>query len=140
MGWLITKTLVDPVFDVDHRNRMRFVRTIFAMLVALGLTLSPVSAALARAHMVKCDHGQMIKDAQTTTTEQMNSAEPDDCPCCKGAANCPPSSCEANCASVQAVLADSKDLPRPLPTALSITPLVMLHWPTSPPDPPPPRV
>ena len=118
---------------------MRVVRTIFAIWFALGLTLSPVASALARAHMVKCDHVQMMKEAQTPD-EQMTSAEQDDCACCEGAAKCPPSFCAAKCAGSTAVLAGDIGLSKPLRAIVSAEPLAMMHWPTSPPDPPPPRV
>lgn len=118
---------------------MRAGRTIVAMLIALGLSLYPVAADLARAHMVKCDHEQMMQDAQPAPDEQVVSADQDDCMCCKGDAKCPPSFCAAKCASGQAVVASDNVLPRLLRATLSVEPLTMIHWPTSPPDPPPPR-
>ncbi len=118
---------------------MRIVRTIFAVLIALGLTLSPIAADLARAHMVKCGHEQMMKDAQAAADEQAVSSDQDDCTCCKGAAKCPPSVCAAMCANVQAILSTHINIPRPLRSILNAELLAMMHWPTSPPDPPPPR-
>lgn len=123
----------------DYQGIMRIVRTIFAMLIALGLTLSPVAADLARAHMVKCDHEQMMKDAQMTSDNQVVVADRDDCACCKGAAKCPPASCAAKCANSPVVLASDTGLPRLLRAAFIAVPVAMAHWPTSPPDPPPPR-
>lgn len=119
---------------------MGIVRTILAVFVALGLTLSPVAADLARAQMAQSDHQQMMSGAQSKPDQRLVSADQDDCTCCKGAAKCPPAFCAAICAGTQAALAGKISLPKPLRAALSVEPLAMMHWPTSPPDPPPPRV
>ena len=118
---------------------MRFVRTIFTLLIALGLTLSPVAADLARAHMVKCDHVLLMKDAQPAPDHQLTAVGDDDRGCCKGAAKCPPSTCAAKCASGQAILQGNTVLVNLERTILIAAPLAILHWPSLPPDPPPPR-
>lgn len=122
-----------------YHGVMRIVRTIFAMLIALGLTLAPVAAGLARAQMVKCDHEQMMQDAQPVSNEQMTAADQDDCACCQGAAKCPPAFCAAMCANAHAILAADFSLPRLMRKTVSVAPLAMMHWPASPPDPRPPR-
>ena len=118
---------------------MRVIRTILALWLALGLTLSPVAADWARAHMVKCHHAQMMADGQMAPDEQVQSSKQVDCACCKGTAKCPPSFCAAKCASGQALLAADVGLPTPMRSVVCATPWAMTFWPSPPPDPPPPR-
>ena len=112
--------------EVQSRT-MRSVRTIVAVLIALGLTLSPVAAGMVQVKMVKCDH------------EMMMVMDQDDCACCDEAAKCPPSACLLKCFNSQAVR--SSDAP-PLALVherLGAVSAVTARSQTFPPEPPPPR-
>ncbi|HKZ95466.1 MAG TPA: hypothetical protein VJ045_00640 [Hyphomicrobiaceae bacterium] len=104
---------------------MRIIRVVIAVVLTLGLVVSPVAAAMAQVQMAKC--------------EQMTSMDHDDCLCCGEATGCPASSCVAQCFSSQAGLAGGASLPRPSHQELKDCPSVM-HWSlTISPDLPPPR-
>lgn len=104
---------------------MRVIRLAFAVLISLGLTLAPVAAGMAQAHMVKC--------------EQMMGAQHDDCDCCGDSAACPPSACAAQCFTIQpALAADAVFVPLPH-EKLRVELTALLRSLTLSPDPPPPR-
>lgn len=113
---------------------MRMIRLVMTILVAIGLSLSPVAAGMVRIHLVKCDLEQMATDTQTMTSDQ------DNCSCCKGTAKCPPAFCGTTCAGAQAIVGTDIDLPEQLRQKLSGEPFAFLLWRTWPPDPPPPRI
>ena len=115
---------------------MRVVRFIFAVLIALGLGLSPVAAGMAQAKMVKCDHEQMMDMGQPEAAQSMDQ---DECACCKVAAKCPPSACALKCFGSQAVLAADAALLVPVLAQHVAEPAVIPRSLTFPPEPPPPR-
>lgn len=120
---------------------MRIFRTIFALLIAFGLTMSPVAAGLTRAQMANCDHAkmmQMVAGTQMTDAQVAGTDQGDDI-CCKGAAKCTASSCLAMCATVSAVVAVNTKFSRPLPTKLTVKPQPLLVGASWRPEPPPPR-
>ena len=104
---------------------MRVVRLTIAVLISLGLSLAPVAAGVAEAHMVKC--------------EQMMGAQHDDCDCCGDPATCPPSSCVTQCFTIQVGLAEGAVLTPLLRERLRIDPSASVRSLTLSPDPPPPR-
>ena len=115
---------------------MRVVRFIFAVLIALGLGLSPVAAGMAHAKMVKCDPEMTMATDQAMGAQSMDQ---DDCACCKDAAKCPPSACASKCFSSQAVLAADAALLVPVLAQHVAEPAANPRSLTFPPEPPPPR-
>ena len=115
---------------------MRFVRFMFAVLVALGLSLSPVAAGIVQAKLIKCDH-EMTMDMDQAMDGQ--SVGQDDCACCHDAAKCPPSACALKCFSPQAVLAVDAALLVPVLAQHDVEPALIPRSLTFPPDLPPPR-
>ena len=124
-GRVIPKFWLDYVFAQTHLFSMRIVRIAIATLVTMGLTLSPVAAGLAQAHMVKC--------------ERMMMTQHDGCSCCGDVAKCPPTSCVAKCFGSQMGLTDDSQLPQPERQKLNVGPSAIVWSLAFSPDPPPPR-
>ncbi len=104
---------------------MRALRVAIAVLLSLGLVLSPVATGVAQAHIVKC--------------EQMMSTQNDDCGCCGDNAACSSSACVAQCFNTQVGLTTDSGL-RPVPREkLRIDSSAVVQSLTVSPDPPPPR-
>ena len=117
-----------------QKDTMRFVRFMFAIVIALGLGLSPVAAGMVQAKMVKCDHEMMMDEAMDG-----QSMDQGDCACCHDAAKCPPSACALKCFGAQAVLAVDAALLTPVRAQQDVEPAAIPRSLTIPPEPPPPR-
>jgi hypothetical protein len=121
---------------------MRILRRIVAVLLTLGLSLSPVAAGVASLGTRDCDRAQMMADALLPEqgAAQMSAADEHDCSCCKAMAQCSPAFCAAMCFGALGVL-PGVDRLASLPHEIFGAGLVPvdrgLFWP---PDPPPPRV
>ena len=118
---------------------MRSVRIIIAVLIALGLTLSPVAAGMLQAKMVKCDHERTMQHDQMVDHEQDMKSGQADCLCCQDAAACPPSSCAAKCFDSVIGLVDTSIFVQPIAERLHDFSAVAVTSLGYPPEPPPPR-
>ena len=104
---------------------MRSFRLIIAVLLAVSLSIVPVSAAMAVMHV---------------GAAEMSVSEPgSDCPCCDAAHKCATDICTLKCHSSTAISVELKPLTERLPQRFAVMGAIRPS-PFSPqPDPPPPR-
>lgn len=113
---------------------MALYRILIAAVVALGLAVAPIGAALAASQMspkhAKMDcHGKAVQDGKIAK----------DCPCCDTKATCSGDACGLKCHKLQATLATATQV---LAFVLVLGPLADPQKPPdwrSSPQPPPPR-
>ena len=123
---------------------MRIARYMFALLITIGLGLSPVASAVAQVNMPKCDHARTmimgmdkIVDGQQAVVQATSQ---DDCDCCKDATKCPMSACATKCFGTQAFLAVETATQFLTRVRQGILPSTIPRSFSFPPEPPPPRV
>ena len=104
---------------------MRTYRLVIAVLLALGFTVLPVAAGMAKVH--------------AASSEMSMGASGDDCPCCNAAHKCPADTCMLKCFNVTAIALEASPVLAPLPAPFTPPSVTTMAAFSARPDPPPPR-